>query len=80
MEVSENKAVAAEPEGVELVHAVLSSTGLPHEWIGPQLEQILDKSGHQTSCLTLEELRIALAAHLEELNQAYQQEFDQQGK
>ena len=64
MDVSNHE---VEPDGQALIQMVVSLTGLPEEPIRGELNQILEKSGHDSKNLTLEQLRIALAAYLESI-------------
>jgi hypothetical protein len=62
MDVPRNKKL----EGQDLVNSVVSLTGLPEEEMYKELEQILESSGHQSSELTMDSLRAAMIAYLEE--------------
>jgi hypothetical protein len=57
-----------EPGGNELIQTLAGLAGLPSGVLENELEVILGKSGRsQSEGLTLDDLRVALAAHLEEL-------------
>lgn len=62
MEVSDIK---PEPDGKELIQTVVSLTGLPEELILPELDQLLEMSGHGSHDITLQQLRIAMLEYLE---------------
>lgn len=64
MEVSE---IGLEPSGEALIQTVVELTELPQQLISSELDQILERSGQSASHLTLDQLREALVAYLEEL-------------
>ena len=66
MDVS-NRDLSGEPGGQELIETVASLTGLPAPVMEGELKSILEQSGQSVASLTLDELRTALAAHLERL-------------
>jgi hypothetical protein len=51
--------------GEALVETVISLTGLPEPLVSQELDQILELSGHQSSSLTLDQLREAMLLYLE---------------
>lgn len=76
MEVSEGGSKAVpdtpapepnEPGGQELIQTVVTLSGLPESLVRLELDQILENSGQSSQNLTLDQLRQALAAHLESL-------------
>jgi hypothetical protein len=66
MEVSDR---SSEPNGQELVDAVVALTGLPAQWIGPELAEILDQNDQSETELTLDQLRSAMLNYLEKMNE-----------
>ena len=73
MEFSDTKKVAAVAlGGHELMQQVVTLTGLPDELVHDELEMILASAGQKPGDLTLEGLRSAMLAYLEELER---QEF-----
>src|SRR5690242_13600364 len=52
----------------ELLTEVASLTGLPVDWVESELTQIVKKSGHTPTELTLDELRASMLEYLEEMN------------
>jgi hypothetical protein len=70
MEVSEE--CELEPGGQELIQTVVNLTGLPELMIRCELDQILEHGGQSPKDLTLDQLRQALAAYLEEMKAEFQ--------
>jgi len=64
MEVSE---VKLEPSGKTLIQTVVELTELPQSWVYSELDQILERSGQSANQITLDQLREALMAYLEDL-------------
>lgn len=54
-------------EGEQLLEEVASLTGLPLDWVGAELDRIVDTSGHDSKNLTLDELRMAMLQYLDEM-------------
>lgn len=72
MEVSDEGAevaqkAVADTGGHELIQTIVSLTGIPEILMRKELDQILDSSGQDPQNLTLDQLRLALVAHLEAL-------------
>ena len=69
MEVSEDERQGTvEPDGQELIEAVVSLSGLPESLARFELDHILESAGQSSQNLTLEQLRFALVAYLEAMN------------
>jgi hypothetical protein len=69
MEVSEDERQGTvDPDGQELIKAVVSLSGLPESLARLELDHILDSAGQSSQNLTLEQLRYALVAYLEAMN------------
>jgi hypothetical protein len=60
-----NQPESTELGGAELISTLVTLTGLPETWIRRELDGILSKAGCQRENLTLDELRMALMAFLE---------------
>lgn len=71
MEVSD---LEVEPDGTELIQTLASLTGLPESWAQGELLKIIEQSGLGSADLTLTELRKVLAAYLEEIHTAMDEE------
>lgn len=56
-----------ELNGQELIQKVIELTGLPDDLVRKELNQILEDQGTEANELTMQNLREALAAHLEAL-------------
>ncbi|MCM2322027.1 MAG: hypothetical protein NDJ90_02070 [Oligoflexia bacterium] len=64
--VEENR---PEPGGQELIDTVVSLTGLPQPWVQDELGEILDNAGVSSGTCTLEQLRAAMLAYLESMEE-----------
>ncbi len=65
MEVSNQK--PSEPGGLELLETLVALTGLPAGVVEGELAEVLSKGGRSLEQLTLDDVRAALASHLETL-------------
>jgi len=65
MEFSDCSDCKEEFVGQDLIHQVVSLTGLPESWIRLELEPILESLGQSKSQLTLDQLRETMLAYLE---------------
>jgi hypothetical protein len=70
MDVSDrqNQVIETNLGGKELLETVVSLTGLPEELMQKELIRILESSGQDSTNLTLDDLRFALLAYLEQLD------------
>ncbi len=59
---------AAKLDGHALVSEVVQHTGISGSLIESELTSIIETAGHETSTLTLDQLRAAMLAYLETLN------------
>lgn len=75
MEVSNGE----ELTGSQLIQTVVSLTELPQSIMQNELGQIIKDSGHSPESLTIEQLREAMLAYLEELQATYAAEFAESG-
>lgn len=57
--------------GQELIQQLVDLTGLPADLVHRELDQILELSGQKSGNLTLDELRGAMLAYLEALQESY---------
>ncbi|MCM2276544.1 MAG: hypothetical protein NDJ89_00525 [Oligoflexia bacterium] len=61
-----------EPDGQELIETVVSLTGLPQPLMEQELGEILEGAGISSNTCTLEQLRSAMLAYLESIQEAVQ--------
>ena len=63
------------PGGRELLEKVAELTGLPEDLAQEELGQIIESAGHSEGTLTLDQLREAMIAYLESLQEELQEEM-----
>lgn len=59
-----------EPDGEALISKVVAASGLPQELVSSELQAIVETAGHEPESLTLEQLRSAMLAYLESINES----------
>jgi len=64
-----------EKAGLELIQTLVAATGLPPDLIEKELQRILRGSGHTGENLTLEQLRVAMAAYLDSIRADLESSF-----
>jgi len=64
-----------EKAGFELLQTLVAATGLPPDLIEKELQRILRGSGHSGENLTLEQLRVAMAAYLDSIRADLESSF-----